>query len=167
MIGAAIWLAYVAFEIEWTIDGNQLLRRRWLSMPGSKPVAVMTLGPGLEIVHFNRYGWRLRPRGPEIRPWPRKTPRFVGAMAAAGVGIRDWRGAWASRNRWIDTMGPILQVGGAVGFVTLTLGGHTGIGFLLWLLLGLGIAIDTLPWHLRSRVGEAEPADQGSNASDR
>jgi len=149
-----IWLFMLGMTTEWTIAGHELRRRGWLSWPGREPSTVMALGPQVEIVHEIRTVWRIQPNGPAIGVWPWQTASLTGAMEHAGVRIKDWRGDWASRHRWLDTLGVLVYCGSAVGaFVTIA----QGPGWPYWVAtepafigaLWLGLAIDFLPWGMR------------------
>jgi uncharacterized RDD family membrane protein YckC len=162
-----IWLFMLAMTTEWTIAGHALRRRGWLSWPGREPSTVMALGPQVEIVHEIRTVWRIQPNGPAIGVWPWQTASLTGAMEHAGVRIKDWRGDWAGRHRWLDTLGVLVYCGSAVGaFVTIA----QGPGWPYWVAtepafigaLWLGLAIDFLPWQmgepsrdLQTQVGPA------------
>ncbi len=148
-----IWLFMLGLTTEWTIAGHELRRRGWLSWPGCEPSTVMALGPQVEIVHEIRTVWRIQPNGPAIGVWPWQTTSLTGAMGHAGVRIKDWRGDWARRHRWLDTLGVLVYCGGAVGaFVTIA----QGPGWPYWVatepaFIGafwLGLAIDFLPWRM-------------------
>ncbi len=149
-------LAQLVVASEWTVAGPELRRRRWLSRPGSKPSAVMALGPEVEIVHESAGRWRIWPSGAAIDVEPWRTTLLVGAMQRAGVRINDWRGKWARRHRVLNALGIVAlgvsaiaivvaialvplrpgSIGGAIAFWTAVAG------------LVLYMAMNFLPWTM-------------------
>jgi hypothetical protein len=164
----ATWLLVLSMGTEWTVADHELLRRRWLSRPGTKPSVVMALGPQVGLIRQSRLMWHVVPSGPSLggQPWqtdgptlggqPWQTRGLVGAMARAGVHVNDWRGDWARRHRRLDSLGLLAYWGGLVGIivmpalrvewpgvVTATAGlACAGAVF-------LGLAVDYLPWNMR------------------
>ena len=142
---------------EWTVDGRELRRRRWYSLPGREPGVVMVLGPRFELVHETRYRWRIQPGGPPLYLRPGQVRALASAMGRAGVRVNDWRGEWAGRNRRLDLAGRLIQFAAAAGmFVAIALGGPMRpAGFIMFwgsmAAMFAGLAIDYLPW---SRRGE-------------
>lgn len=148
-----IWLVIVGTVAEWTIAGDELHRRSWLSRPGSNPSPVMELGPQLEIVHETRSTWHIRPYGPAMYVARGQAASLVGAMERAGVRVVDWRGDWEHRHRLLDRLGPLITLVGGLGLlVTAAQGPLRGIGFAAYgvfcAAMMLGFAIDFLPWRL-------------------
>lgn len=91
------WLSNTLRATEWTIAGDGLGRRSWLSWPGSRPSKIMDLGPDVEAVHETRCRWRVWPNAILVAPW--QAQRLVEAMERANVRVDDWRGEWARRHR--------------------------------------------------------------------
>ena len=157
MVWLVGWLANTLAASEWTIEGGELRRRRWLSWPGSKPSPVMPLGPQVEIFHESWGRWRIWPGGFAIDVQPWQTSRLVGVMERAGIRVDDWRGAWARRHRLLNAFGVLVLCGGAVAvFVAAALaplrpGNVVGaVAFSACVgALVLGLAIDYLPWSMR------------------
>ena len=151
----------LAITSEWTVEGQVLRRRSWLSLPGHEPDAVMVLGPGVEIVHESRSTWRFRPNGPAIGATPWQETSLTGALRHAGVRIDDWRGDWAKRHRRLDMLGKLATAGGIVGMILAIaqgpwwphIGGTTvaAEAFSTYILL-LGLSIDVMPWRMRKRT---------------
>jgi hypothetical protein len=152
------WLANTFAATEWTIEGHELRRRRWLSRPGRNPRQVMELGPQVEIVHESWGRWRIRPYGFAIDVRPSQTSRLVEAMERAGVRVTDWRGDWTRRHRLLNAIGLLAMPGGLVAVFAAAafapLRPESPIGLIAWLAcvgaLVVGIAIDFLPWKLQS-----------------
>jgi len=149
-----IMLVIVGTVSEWTIAGHELRRRSWLSRSGS-PLLVMELGPNQEIVHETRTGWRIRPYGPAIYMSRGQARTLIGAMDRAGVRVIDWRGEWERRHRLLDRLGLMIKLIGAVGLlVTVAQGPLRAMGYaafiVFWGAMMLGLAIDLLPWRMRS-----------------
>lgn len=129
-VGLAIGLLIVGTVTEWTIADHELRCRGWLSRPGSKPSAVMELGPQLEIAHETRSGWRIRPYGPAIYVARGQAAALTRVMEHAGVRVNDWRGEWERRHRLLDRLGPLITLAAAVaGLVTLAQGTMQALGF--------------------------------------
>jgi uncharacterized RDD family membrane protein YckC len=159
------WLSNTLAATEWTIAGRELRRRRWFSWPGSKPSAVMPLGPEVEIVHVAWSRWRIWPGGYaiDVRPW--QTSRLVGPMERADVRVDDWRGDWSRRHRLLNAFGVLGYVGGAIAIiVVIALGGlrpGSVVSFVAFVAsisaLLLGLTIDFLPWGM----GKAAAQDVG------
>jgi len=152
------WLSNTLSATEWTIGDQELRRRRWLSLPGSRPSAVMPLGPQVEIVHESWARWRIRPHGPVILVQPWRTRQLVDAMERADVRVNDWRGAWNRRHRLLNDFG-LLVIWGvapvlafvAAAFAPLKPDSVAG-AVAFWALVGvlvLGLAFDFLPWNMR------------------
>ena len=151
----------LAITAEWTVEGEELRRRSWLSRPGRQPSAVMELGPGLEIVHESRSTWRFRPNGYAIGAAPWQTTSLTGVMKDAGVRIDDWRGEWAKRHRRLDMLGKLATAGGIVGMIfaiaqgpwwSHSVGSAVATEVLSTYVLLLGLSIDVLPWRMRKRT---------------
>jgi hypothetical protein len=156
----ATWLLVLGASAEWTIEDQELRRRRWLSRPGSEPFVVMALGPQVEMIHEGRHRWRLVPNGPVLgaqpaQPW--QTRRLVEAMEQAGVRIDDWRGDWARRHRVLDALGLLTFWGGLAGIIVMpdVRAAWPGLftataGLACSGAVFLGLAIDWLPWSMRN-----------------
>ena len=151
-------LSQLAVATEWTVTGHELRRRRWLSRPGSKPSAAMSLGPEVEIVHESSGRWRVWPYGAAIDVEPWRTARLVGAMEQGGVRIDDWRGRWAHRHRLLNAAGIAAFVVGMVGIVVAialvplhpgNIAGGIAFGAAVAGLV-VYIAMNLLPWQLSS-----------------
>jgi hypothetical protein len=155
----AVGLVIVGMVREWTITGNELRGRGWLSRPGRNPSLVTKLGPHLEIVHETRTGWRIEPYGPTIYVSRGQAASLIGAMERAGVRVIDWRGDWARQHRLLDRLGVLMGLGGGVGLlVTVAQGPPLALGFtafcVFWGALMLGFAIDFLPWKMRRQSAQ-------------
>ncbi len=152
------WLAQLGAVVEWTVAGNELRRRRWLSWPGSSPSVVAELGPSFEIVHESWNRWRLWPGGSSIEVQPWHSGRLLRALNGAGVRVDDWRGAWERRHRRLNVIGLALMYGiagvavfGSIALAPMRPGdvvGFAAFGAAVGLLL-LGLAIDLVPYARR------------------
>lgn len=148
-----IWRVALGRTIEWTVAGDELRRRSWLSRPGSEPSAVIALGPDVEVVHEIRGRWRVWPTGCAIDVWYGQTSRFIGAMERAGVRVDDFRGDWERQHRRQSRLA-VLAYCGAVATLLATpaLGIAVGSGLPLVPLVAavgllfLGQRIDKLAW---------------------
>jgi len=99
LIFLVIWRVVLGRTVEWTVAGDELRRRSWLSRPGSAPSSVMALGPDVEVVHEIRGRWRVWPTGWAIDVWYGQTSGLIGAMERAGVLVDDFRGDWERQHR--------------------------------------------------------------------
>lgn len=148
------WRVLTGRTTEWTVAGGKLLRRKWLSRPGSEPRVLMPLGPEAEIVHESRTRWRVWPDGSAIDVmWPRQASRFVGAVAGTGARVDDFRGDWGREHPRLNRAALLAYCVGAVAFlatpvVALLLGsGLPVIPFIVAAITaGVGQAIDRGPY---------------------
>ena len=150
---------------EWTVDGRTVLRRPWLSRPGSQPVAVMELGPHLEIVHESRYRWRLLPYGPALDAYPWRGAALADAMERAGVRVTDPRREWERRHRPLATAGTLAPFAGIAGlFAGTSLGLATPYSSLVIAafacLVLMGAGVDRMPGP--RQAPSAHAADRGA-----
>ncbi len=153
VIFLVIWRVALGRTVEWTVAGDELRRRSWLSWPGSEPSAVMVLGQDVQVVHEHRGRWRVWPAGCAIDVWAGQTSRFLGAMERAGVRVDDFRGDWERQHRRLSRLA-VLAYCGAVA--TLLATPALGIAFVTGLPIGpivaavgllfLGQKIDRLAW---------------------
>lgn len=158
------WSVQFGAAKEWTVDGRQLMCRRWRSRPGSEPTPVLELGPGVEVVHETWGRWRVWPGGftMEIQPWA--SARLVAAVNGSGVRVEDWRGEWTRRHRLLDAAGLLAYYGGAiavfaaVAFAPVGTGSAFGFAAIL-MALGLflvGLAANFLPWRMVEKPSRGE-----------
>jgi hypothetical protein len=148
------WRVLTGRTTEWTVAGGKLLRRKWLSLPGSEPRVLMPLGPEAEIVHESRTKWRVWPDGSAIDVmWPGQASRFVRAVAGAGARVDDFRGDWERGHARLDWAARLAYGVGVVAFlatpvVALLLGsGLPGVPFIAAAIaFGVGQAIDRGPY---------------------
>ncbi len=153
VIFLVIWRVVLGRTVEWTVAGDELRRRSWLSRPGSKPSAVIALGRDVEVVHEFRGRWRVWPTGCAIDVWYGQTSRFIGAMERAGVRVDDFRGDWERRHRRLGRLA-VLAYCGAIATLLATPAVGIAVGSGLPLvpivaavgLLFLGQKIDRLAW---------------------
>ena len=153
VIFLVIWRVALGRTIEWTVAGDELRRRSWLSRPGSEPAAVMVLGSDVEVVHELRGRWRVWPAGSAIDVWFGPTSSFIGAMERAGVRVDDFRGDWEREHRRLSRLA-VLAYGGAIATLLATPAVGIAVGLGLPLvplvaavgLLFLGQRIDKLAW---------------------
>jgi hypothetical protein len=148
-----IWRVILGRTIEWTVADGELRRRRWLSRPGSRPSAVIPLGPGSEIVHETRSRWRVWPDGSEILVWPGQTSQLTRAMRRAGVRVDDFRGDWEREHRGLNSLARLAYRAGVVAFLAAPAVGialDTGLPLLMLVAAGVaasvGQSIDRQPW---------------------
>jgi hypothetical protein len=116
-IGCCVGLLGLRITKEWTVAGNQLLGRHWLSRPGARPSVVLQLGPDIEVTHESRHRWHFNPGGPTLSVRASRTPAFIAALKPSGVRIDDWWGDWAGEHRLLNKFGPLVGQAGGVGLV--------------------------------------------------
>jgi len=153
------WLANTLATTEWTIEGRELRRRRWLSRLGSEPSFVMELGPQVEIVHEMWGRWRIRPGRYTIDVQPWQASRLIRAMEASSVRVDDWHRAWTRRHRLLFAVSLLALYGGgvavfaAMAFAPMRPGSALGYAafFASLGVMSLGLAIAFLPWGMQQR----------------
>ena len=166
VVGLVASLLVLSFTVEFTVDGSTLLRRPWLSRPGSEPTVVMELGPHLEIVHESRYHWRLLPDGPALDAYPWRSAALAAAMERAGVGVANPRREWERSHRSLATAGalaPFVALGGL--FASTSLGLEvpfsSAVVAAFACLVLLGAAVDRMPARPQGPAEQA--ADRGAD----
>jgi hypothetical protein len=149
-----IWRVLIGRTTEWTVAGGQLLRRRWMSRPGTEPRVLQPLGPEAEIVHETRSRWRVWPDGSAIDVmWPGQASRFVGAVAGTGARIDDFRGDWERGHPRLNRAARLAYGVGVAAFLAtpvaaVLLGsGLPGVPFIAAAIaFGVGQSIDRGPY---------------------
>ena len=138
---------------EWTFAADELRRRSWLSRPRSRSVVVLAFGPGAEIVHESRDGWRVWPSGAVIDVWPGQTAHLIRALERSSVRVDDFRGDWERGHKRLNEFTILLYWGAVAALLAApALGIALGSGLPLTPILAaggaifLGQAIDRLPY---------------------
>jgi hypothetical protein len=156
VIFLVMWRFVLGRTIEWTVAGNELRRRSWLSRPGGEPSRAAALGQNSEAQHQTRNLWRVWPAGSEIRMWPGQTAALVRAMQGAGAHVDDFRGDWERGHQRLNRLAIVAYCFGiALVFIaTPAVAVAAGEGVPLLSLAGgvvaiaLGEAIDRQPWKV-------------------